>query len=288
MTSLHCARFLSALATTTALFAQGQFHHLPKVHLPAVSGSIAALLWLGAASVGCWHAAHREPRRVLRLPVPPPMAIDGRTREPGDPFVGQFLASMVIDYEKWHDGIGYAVDSLVAASPAQRTAIESMLLARGISDWRDVEALAVLDTPRAREALVKLHALGSTELRLAVERHAPDLVGGDERTRSMVQAIASADLGNGLSQALDAAAEFHPPAVIDALFAAALARDGQTACLAAGMLWHVHGHSDETFDWDQRPLFLRFNTDDHAERIAAFRELCGLLGVDPQPYLART
>lgn len=50
---------------------------------------------------------------------PPPMAIDGRTREPGDPFVGQFLASMVIDYEKWHDGIGYAVDSLAAASPAK-------------------------------------------------------------------------------------------------------------------------------------------------------------------------
>ena len=71
------------------------------------------------------------------------------------------------------------------------------------------------------------------------------------------------------------------------VFAAALHRDGQTACLAAGMLWHVHGRSDDTFDWDQRPLFLRFNTDDHAERIAAFRELCGLLGVDPQPYLAR-
>ena len=40
--------------------------------------------------------------------------------------------------------------------------------------------------------------------------------------------------------------------------------------------------SDETFDWNLRPLFLRLGEGESPEnRAAAFAELCGLIGVDP-------
>jgi hypothetical protein len=47
----------------------------------------------------------------------------------------------------------------------------------------------------------------------------------------------------------------------------------------------LHGQAREPFDWDQRPFFLRFQTEDPAERRAAFRELCGRIGIDPSAYL---
>lgn len=50
-----CARLLPvalALSFPASLCAQGQFHHLPKVHLPHVSGGIADLLWFDADGDG--------------------------------------------------------------------------------------------------------------------------------------------------------------------------------------------------------------------------------------------
>jgi len=49
------------------------------------------------------------------------------------------------------------------------------------------------------------------------------------------------------------------------------------------MLLFVHGQADSSFDWDQRPFFLKFNTADRTEREAMFRELCDRIGVAPAP-----
>jgi hypothetical protein len=54
---------------------------------------------------------------------------------------------------------------------------------------------------------------------------------------------------------------------------------------AAARLAFIYGKAKEPFDWDLRPLYLRFNTTDRAEREAAFRDLCRLCDVDPEPYL---
>ena len=67
----------------------------------------------------------------------------------------RFAASMAIGYDEWHDGIGYDLTALAEASQAERGAIESLLLPRAEQDWRDVEALAALDTPAARVALLR-------------------------------------------------------------------------------------------------------------------------------------
>lgn len=73
--------------------------------------------------------------------------------------------------------------------------------------------------------------------------------------------------------------------MVDALFHAALRDEGEAAVHAAARLAFIHGKAKEPFDWELRPLFLRFNTQDRAEREVCFRELCTLCGVDPEPYL---
>ncbi len=204
---------------------------------------------------------------------PPPIQSDPNTA------LGRFERSMVIDYEKWHDGIGYDLEALAAATPAERSAIETMLLRRGERDWRDVEALAALATPLADKALQAAMDDSDPQIRLAVARHAPKLVPDTERIASLVKALETANLYDGLSQALDEAAEFHPKEVVEALLRGVLHRDGEAAVQFAALLMFVHGKAESQFDWDQRPFFLRFNTENKEEREAAFVELCEKIGV---------
>ena len=174
--------------------------------------------------------------------------------------LARFEASMVMDFDKWHDGIGYDLDAIAQATPDERAAIEKLLVPRATSDWRDVEALAALDTPGARKALEHALRSGSSEIRLAVSRHAPHLVPDAKRTASLVRALEGAELGGGLSQAIDEAAAYHPPKVVDALFRGALAREGVAAVHFAALLFYVHGKARSPFDDAQRPFFLKFAT----------------------------
>lgn len=100
------------------------------------------------------------------------------------------------------------------------------------------------------------------------------------RTGELVNALATGTFYATLTQALDEVALLHPPAIVDALFRALLARDGEVACHMAAMLLFVHGKAASIFDWESRPLFLRFNTEDSAERWSACEELCLLIDVD--------
>jgi hypothetical protein len=232
---------------------------------------------------------------ILEPPLPPPPEPDmdairaAHTPKPMErgpsTAYARFVLSMEMNYEKWHDGIGYDLDALKAATPAERGAIEALLVHRGIKDWRDVEALAVLDTPDARKALQAAMEHRDPQIRLAVTRHAPELVADPERVGSLVKALETADLFGGLSQALDEAAEFHPKEVVDALFRGALKRDGEAAVNIAGLLLFVYGKADEPFDWAQRPFFLRFHTENQDERRAVFVELCEKVGVEASEYL---
>lgn len=207
--------------------------------------------------------------------------------EPPDPpaALRRFEQSMEIDYYKWHDGIGYDLDALKEATAAERQAIETILLGRGMKDWRDVEALAALDTPAGNRALQAAIEHPKAEIRLAVTRYAPHLVAANQRTTSLVAALETARFGSGLAEAIDEAAEYHPPEVVAALFRGALRRVGDGPVHFAALLMYLHGQADEPFDWEQRPFFLRFHTEDRAAREAVFRELCQKVGVDPAVYL---
>jgi hypothetical protein len=202
-----------------------------------------------------------------------------------DSAAGRFHRSMKLDYVKWHDGDGYDLDAIAQASPADRAVMEALLVPRGVTDWRDAEALAALATPGALAALKDAWSHGSARIRLAILRYSPDLIPEQERIRSLVEILETASLENGLSQAIDIAAEFHPQQVIDALLRGTLRRNGELAVNFAGLLMFLHGKAESAFDWDQRPFFLCFHTDNRQQRQAAFLELCAKIGVDPSPYL---
>jgi hypothetical protein len=221
-------------------------------------------------------------REAHNAPQPPPFR--PKATDPNSA-LARFERSMIIDYEKWHDGVGYDIEALKAAKVEQAKATEDLLLDRGIQDWRDVEALVMLDTSQARELVKAAMTNSDPHIRMAVTRYAPELIPDQQRTASLANAIATGKLFGGLSQALDEAAEYHPKEVVDALFRGALHRDGETAVNIAGLLLYLHGKATEPFDWDQRPFFLRFNTENPAERKAVFLELCEKVGVDPSIYL---
>lgn len=197
----------------------------------------------------------------------------------------RFQESMKMDFDKWHDGIGYDLDALTAMSPAERAAVETSLIHSAARGWRDIEALALLKTPGAQKALRNALNDRDPEVRMAVLRYAPELVSDAKRTSALVEALGTARFFGGLSQAMDEVADFHPPRVMVALLRGALDREGDVAVHFAAMLMFVHGKAKEPFDMKQRPFFLRFNTDIRAEREAVFRELCVRIGVKPEKYL---
>ena len=191
---------------------------------------------------------------------------------------------MVMDYEKWHDGVGYDLDALGELSAAQRREIEEELIRRQPPDWRDIEALARLDSPAAREAVEAALKSSDAKVRAEAMRHAADKSDPKDREKRLIASLKKDGLYGGLSEAIDEVEDFHPPGVIDALFRGALDRDGEAAVHFAALLMFLHGKAKEPFDWDHRPFFLRFHTDDRAERRAVFRELCERVGVDPGKY----
>jgi hypothetical protein len=198
----------------------------------------------------------------------------------------RFEKSMKIDYEKWHDGIGYNMDALKSTSQTERKAIEQMLIHHSPRDWRDIEALAQIDSETARETIKNALKDPDPAVRVAVTRFAPNLVSDNERSQSVINALKHAEIFGGLSQILDDIEDYHPVEVKEALIEGLLSREGDVATLFAAMLFYLYGKAKEPFDMEQRPFFLRFNTENKQERVQAFRELCRQLNINPEKYLA--
>jgi hypothetical protein len=150
------------------------------------------------------------------------------------------------------------------------------------ADWRDVQALAELDSPAARRTLLIAAEQGSLEIQLAINKYAPKLIDEKKRAARLVEGLKSPRLSGGWSQALDATIHFHPPEVIAALLRETRYGSSQKAVNFAAMLMYLHGKAQEPFDMELRPFFLQFGTDDPAEREAAFLALCEQIGVNPQ------
>lgn len=218
--------------------------------------------------------AIREAADAPRPRVPP--HFDG-----GSAAIDRFLRSLEIDFDKWHDGIGFDVDALREATPAERTFAESQLDAR--RDWRDVEALAVLaelGSASAERSLRGALRSGSHEIRLAVVRCAPQLVEEQTRIESLVHALESAAPFAGLDATLSEVERFHPPPVVDALWHGLTTRPGDVAVHYAAMLAFIYRKAESSFDWSLRPLFLKFNTESEEQRQPAVAELRTFLEVE--------
>ncbi len=218
---------------------------------------------------------------LLETPLAPPETPDMDTMRAGLDATSpraRFTASLAIDYERWHEGTSYDLDALDAMSPDDRAHAELQVASLG--DWRDVEALAHLDTPRGRQQLAAAARDGSIVIRMAVLRFAPTLVDDPTRTDSLVRAIGEMAPFAGLTETLDQAEAFHPPAIEQALLRAARYGGGDVAYHAAASLLALHGIITSRLDWAHRPLLLQLNTDVDADRARAWRAVCQLLDID--------
>jgi len=202
-------------------------------------------------------------------------------------FLRRFEDSMVMNFDKWHDGVGYDLDALRAMEPDEKCLIEAMLLRRGARDWRDIEALACIDTPQARAAIQGAMNSPNPEVRNAVTRCAPELIPAATRAASLVQGLETANFFGGLTETLEQVATFHPPLIVDALLRGALWRSGELAVHFCAMLCYIHGEAATPFDLAQRSFFIRFDTDNRAKREVVFSELCDKIGVDAARYLPK-
>lgn len=187
----------------------------------------------------------------------------------------QFLKSMNIGFEQWHDGIGYDLEALQRLSAEERVHIEEMLIKNleQAGDWRDVEALAALGTTSALAVVDKARFHNKARVRnraLRIVLHMQDAGETSEEKMSeledqYVQAVA---------QGYHAMAEDMPTMrVKKALLESARAADNEFRGSAAALLLYLCGQAPERFDWSQRPFFLLFSDDDPAVRQSAWEEL---------------
>lgn len=243
---------------------------------PDMNAIRAALARQGAADAARF-AAGGSPREANEAQSSANAAMPSR--------VERFKASMQMDYERWREGTSYDLALLAEATADERRQIEHLLLTHEVRDWRDVEALAALDTTAAQTALRNTLASGSIELAVSVLRFAPSLLTMDERVDTLVRAVEHADFYSGLTQALLQIQAFHPPAVIDALLRGILHRSDGAQVHFAALLLFLHGKSKAPFDWEQRPYFLKFNTNDPEERKALFNDLCARIQLRAGGYI---
>jgi hypothetical protein len=184
----------------------------------------------------------------------------------------------VLDYEKWHDGIGYDLDALAAIPASEHPALLALLAPP--KGWREIEALLALGTPAAIAALRTAGASSdSIEVRIHVADKAPALLDEPMRIGILRDAISTATFSDGLINALEQIAAFHPPALIDALLRGIDERDGSTAFHLAATLARIHGVEGGADNPALQPLLLRFSTPDRAARARALTSLFEFLGL---------
>lgn len=147
---------------------------------------------------------------------------------------------MQIDYMKWHDGVGYDIPLIAQASPEERQDIEKIMRERGAKDWRDIEAFAALGT---RDAMHAASTCGQHEIEVAVIDYAADFLSSDEKNAILIRALAHAEIGSGLAEALRAARKHPTPEVLEALRQGIAQRKPGLQRLFQGTLDHICGRS---------------------------------------------
>lgn len=187
----------------------------------------------------------------------------------------QFLDSMVINFDKWHDGTGYDLEALGRLGPEEQASIEELLIEnlKQAGDWRDVEALAALGTASARTAVDKARFHNNTKVRnyalriILDTRNSKDTAERDmaELEEQVVQAVEHGDY--------EITERMPTMRVKKALLDFMLEFDSETRVSAAAFLLYLCGQASEPFDWSQRPFFLRFAEENPKALQQAWEEL---------------
>ena len=174
-----------------------------------------------------------------------------------------FLDSMVMDFDKWHDGTGYDLEALGQLGPEERASIEELLIGNleDGGDWRDLQALMALGTTSARTAVDKARFHRNAKVRkyalrtIIRNRHSEDMTKEEmaELEELVIQAVKHGDYEM---------AEYMPTmrvkkVLLDSILELEYANEIRVSAVA--FLMYLCGQAPEPFDWSQRPFFLRFS-----------------------------
>lgn len=190
------------------------------------------------------------------------------------PACTRFRESMIIDYSAWKEGTPYDIAALSEITTEERDLLTDELCAKSALDWRDVEALRALATPKAIQR-IGLAAEKQTD-GAGIEACMDDIAAQGwtpEIETRFIEKLERAMSFTGALDRLNEIAESHPtPAVITQLMRnARIASDPTVRYSTGGFLLELTGHVDTryTFDPDIRPHLLDLNSDDYKTYKAA-------------------
>ncbi len=186
----------------------------------------------------------------------------------------RFAESKLMDYEKWHDGVGYDLDALAEMTDEEREGVVSDLISH-VQDWRDLEALHFVGTVAAHAAIEKARNSPDAKLRVAALRYGPPATGSNAESTL----LKTLDPATATTDAIEEAANYKTPAIIEALLRCARECTGPEAYGAVASLLVMHGKLDSVYSWDRRDFILRFVEPPSPDRDTAYGELRAELGI---------
>jgi len=186
-----------------------------------------------------------------------------------------FLDSMVMDIDKWRDGIGYDLKTLEQLGPEERLSIEELLIdnLKQAGDWRDLEALFALGTTSARAAVDMARFHNNTKIRHYALRIALDAHHSKDTTKEVIAALEVLVIQAIEHGDFEIAERMPTMRVKKALLDLVREANSVIRVNAAAFLLYLCDQAPEPFDWSQRPFFLRFGTEDPKELQLAWEEL---------------
>ena len=189
----------------------------------------------------------------------------------------RFVSSIVPVWKQWADGQRYDAAALKEISVPQRDQAVSLLTDRDIT-WREVEALAAIDTPQARAAVAAAaqhHLSIDTRLAAAAVMHQQGRLA--EVDKFVARQLHLLDRpANGMARAL-AMAERYPSEVVKQALLWASYNSTECAPECARLLIRLTGAAREPFDENVQKILLKLDLyNSYFDRKAAFDELCRL------------
>ena len=186
-----------------------------------------------------------------------------------------FLDSMIMNFDRWHDGTSYDLEALARLGPVERASIEELLIEnlKQSGDWRDLNALVALGTDSARKAVDKARFHNNTQVRDYALKIILDTHNSKDTSKKDI-----AELEDQVVQAVKRGnfeiAEYMPTMrVKKALLDSTREADSVIRVNAAAFLLYLCGQAPEPFDWNQRPFFLRFAEENPKELQEVWEEL---------------
>jgi hypothetical protein len=190
------------------------------------------------------------------------------------PAYQRFRQSMIIDYDAWKEGTPYDIAALADVTPEERDLLTEEISQRASLDWRDVEALRALATPKAQKriretAIEQTDGAGIEAFMDEIEKHG----WSEDIERRFIDKLAAAAAMTGALDRLYDIAEAHPTEpVLRQLFRnARLSSDPTVRYSMGAFLLYLSGHVESryVFDTDHRPHLLDLNSSDYAAYQAA-------------------